>query len=284
MREEGRRSVRPLWRDRHTVSDASFLLKHDVNVIDKTQGQSSLCVFLCHSSADKSTVRELYGRLKAGGIDAWLDEKNVMPGQDWQLEITRAIRSSDVVIVCLTHGSINKAGYIQKEIRIALDIADEKPEGAIFLIPVRFKECSVPERLYRYEWVDLFEDGGYERLLRSLQACALQKDTARRFAYKEGIGVQLGMPGLHPTIRESNPRHLQISFERTGNRDVDVSRLSDLYRLLTSLPGPDRFSFRLIGGHESAIQMDFPHHAILISEELLARLRAVFGAQSVTVI
>jgi hypothetical protein len=65
--------------------------------------------------------------------------------------------------------SINKEGYVQREIRYALDVADEKPEGAIFIIPLRLEECDVPSRLTRWQWVNLFEDGGYENLLRSLR-------------------------------------------------------------------------------------------------------------------
>ena len=38
---------------------------------------------------DKPTVRELYKRLVAEGIDAWLDEKKLLAGQDWELEIRR---------------------------------------------------------------------------------------------------------------------------------------------------------------------------------------------------
>jgi hypothetical protein len=40
-----------------------------------------LRVFLCHASADKPAVRELYEKLTARGIDAWLDEKKLLPGQ-----------------------------------------------------------------------------------------------------------------------------------------------------------------------------------------------------------
>ena len=39
-----------------------------------------LRVFLCHSSQDKSIVRELYQRLNAEGwIDPWLDEEKLLP-------------------------------------------------------------------------------------------------------------------------------------------------------------------------------------------------------------
>jgi len=126
-------------------------------------------IFLCHSSADKPVVRELYQRLRADGFTPWLDEEDLLPGQDWQREIPHVVRQADVVIVCLSKGSINKAGYVQKEIRFALDAADEQPENAIFLIPLKLEECEVPERLSRWQWVNLFSPNGYERLMRALQ-------------------------------------------------------------------------------------------------------------------
>ncbi|MCU1264541.1 MAG: hypothetical protein JWM21_859 [Acidobacteria bacterium] len=128
-----------------------------------------LCAFLCHSSADKDRVRELYERLRADGFAPWLDEKNLLPGQDWEQKIRDAVRSSDVVIVCLSRGSINKAGFVQKEIKLALDAADEQPEDTIFIIPIKLEECNMPERLRRWQWVNLFEENGYERLVSSLQ-------------------------------------------------------------------------------------------------------------------
>jgi outer membrane protein assembly factor BamD (BamD/ComL family) len=128
-----------------------------------------LKVFLCHASGDKPQVRALYKRLIVEGVDAWLDQEKLLPGQDWRVEIPRAVQESDVVVVCLSHNSITKEGYIQKEIRFALDAADEKPDGTIFLIPARIEDCPVPEKLGRWQWVDLFEENGYLRLLRSLQ-------------------------------------------------------------------------------------------------------------------
>jgi formylglycine-generating enzyme required for sulfatase activity len=131
-----------------------------------------LKVFLCHASGDKPAVRELYRRLRAAGFDPWLDEEKLLPGEDWQLEIPQAVRSSDAVVICLSRRAVTKAGYVQKEIRYALDVADEQPEGAIFLIPLRLEECEVPQRLRRWQWVDFFQEQGYERLLRALRVRA----------------------------------------------------------------------------------------------------------------
>ncbi len=139
--------------------------------VDETR-RSSLRIFLCHASEDKAAVRELRQRLRADSFRPWLDEDNLLPGQDWQLEIRRAVRTSDIVLVCLSCKAVTKAGFVQKEIRFALDIADEQPEGTIFLIPVRFDQCSVPERLKPWQWVSLNEADGYERLVRALDTRA----------------------------------------------------------------------------------------------------------------
>jgi DNA-binding response OmpR family regulator len=131
-----------------------------------------LSIFLCHSSSDKTKVRELYQRLSKDGFTPWLDEENLLPGQDWQQEIPEAVRKSDIVLVCLSKASINKVGYVQKEIRCALDVADEQPEGKIFIIPLKLEECEVPNRLSKWQWVNYFDENGYKRLLDALHARA----------------------------------------------------------------------------------------------------------------
>ena len=128
-----------------------------------------LRIFLCHSSADKSAVKDLYRRLKGDGHYPWLDEEDLLPGQDWQYEIPLAVRASDIVLVCLSRNAVSKRGYVQKEILFALDVADEQPEGTIFVIPLRLEECDVPLRLGRWQWVNLYDENGYERLLRGLR-------------------------------------------------------------------------------------------------------------------
>jgi len=135
---------------------------------------AQLRVFLCHSIEDKPAVRDLYGRLQADGFAPWLDEEDLLPGQDWKEEIPKAVRRSAVVIVCLSNNSITKEGYIQREIRFALDVEEEKPPGTIFIIPVRLDAVEIPERLGKWQCANLFEAGGYERLARALHRRALK--------------------------------------------------------------------------------------------------------------
>lgn len=136
--------------------------------IETKSKKEALKVFLCHANEDKEIVRDLYSRLIQTGVKPWFDEENLLPGQEWQLEIENSVRSSDVVIVCLSQKSITKTGFVQKEIKFALDIADEQPEGTIFIIPLKIEECVLPFRLKKWQYVDYFKKHGYLRLIQAL--------------------------------------------------------------------------------------------------------------------
>jgi formylglycine-generating enzyme required for sulfatase activity len=136
-----------------------------------------LSVFLCHSSNDKPIVRELYQRLNTEGwVDPWLDEEKLLPGQDWDLEIEKAVEAADAVVICLSNNSVTKEGYIQREMRFVLRIADFKPEGTVFVIPVRLDDCPMPRRLSMWQYVDYFPESrknwAYQRILTSLSVRA----------------------------------------------------------------------------------------------------------------
>ena len=130
-----------------------------------------LKVFLCHAHSDKDTVKVLYDRLVMDGVDAWFDTEKLLPGQSWRIEIQKAVRGADVVVVCHSK-EFNREGFRQREVKWALDTAMEKPEGEIFVIPARLEECEVLDSLGEWQWVDLFEPNGYEMLMRALRARA----------------------------------------------------------------------------------------------------------------
>jgi hypothetical protein len=57
-----------------------------------TEAKRPLKVFLCHAHADRDRVGALYTRLTKDGVDAWLDKEKLLPGQDRELEIRKAVR------------------------------------------------------------------------------------------------------------------------------------------------------------------------------------------------
>jgi DNA segregation ATPase FtsK/SpoIIIE, S-DNA-T family len=132
-----------------------------------------LRVFLCHASQDKPIVRELYQRLALESwIDAWLDEERILLGQDWDLKIQKELDAADAVIVFISDVAMKKEGYVQKELRLIYDIALNKPEDVIFVIPLRLEDCQPPWRFRLWQWGDYFggkKDLTYYSLIQSLK-------------------------------------------------------------------------------------------------------------------
>jgi hypothetical protein len=127
-----------------------------------------LKVFLCHAHTDRNAVHDLYLRLKEDHVQPWLDREVLLPGQNWAYEIRNAILRSDVVIVCLSRGFDDQNGFRHQELKIALRKARVLPKEDIFIIPVRFEKCSMPDSIRHLHRVDLFEADGYQKLIRSL--------------------------------------------------------------------------------------------------------------------
>ncbi|MCI0553528.1 MAG: toll/interleukin-1 receptor domain-containing protein [Anaerolineae bacterium] len=158
--------------DNYHIAPKKYKRASQISTKKKSNQKHKLRVFLCHSSNDKPQVRKLYKKLVDDAIDVWLDEKNLLPGQDWEYEISKEVANSDAIIICLSNNSVTKEGFVQKEIRFALDKAEEKPEGTIFIIPALLEECEVPQSLNKRHWVKLFEKYGYNLLLKALSVRA----------------------------------------------------------------------------------------------------------------
>jgi hypothetical protein len=114
-------------------------------------------------------------RLSANGVvrdsglpDVVVPSAVLLPGVDWDREIVRQIKQSSSVLFCISNRSFNKRGYIQKELRAALEVFQEVPSGQTYLIPVRLEECTVPEELLKYQFADIFREGVFDKLLKSI--------------------------------------------------------------------------------------------------------------------
>ncbi len=126
-------------------------------------------IFISYAREDQARVRELYDHLVDAGYHPWLDREHIRPGQQWEPIIKRALKQSHFALVCLSATSINKRGFLQKEIKQALEQALEKFEDDVWLIPARLDDCDVPEALAHIQWVDLFDDDGLQQLLAAME-------------------------------------------------------------------------------------------------------------------
>src|SRR5437867_2003786 len=125
-------------------------------------------IFVSYAREDLALVRELYERLHEQGFNLWFDQKRLLPGQDWDAEISKAIRESRIFLALLSRRSVSTRGFVHRELREAQRIHEEHPEGAVYLIPVLLEPCEVPDSLRRLQWADLSLPDGFDQLVASL--------------------------------------------------------------------------------------------------------------------
>jgi hypothetical protein len=107
-------------------------------------------VFVSHASEDKDRfVLEFASRLRAKGVDAWLDRWEMLPG-DSRIEkiFAEGLSQAAAVVVVLSRNSVEKP-WVQRELEVALVNQINKQAK---LIPVRLDNISVPEALKSTLW------------------------------------------------------------------------------------------------------------------------------------
>lgn len=124
-------------------------------------------VFLSYSRENRAKVRKLYERLSKAGFEPWMDVENNVPGQKWLEATKQAIKTSDFFFACLTKVSSDREGFFRQEIEWALE-EEEKRKRGIYLIPVKLEACETLESLQVFHWVSLYEQEGWDRLLKAL--------------------------------------------------------------------------------------------------------------------
>lgn len=215
-----------------------------------------LKVFLCHSSHDKAVVREVYRKLNSEGwIDPWLDSEKLLPGQDWNLEIEKAVETSHIVLVFLSNNSVNKEGYIQKELRLVLDVALNMPEETIFVIPVKLEECQIPRRLQSWQWLTYFppeeRTNAYERLLKSLKIRA------------DKLGIKINSPKTAEPVLEPRKTPAPLTVAPPPDPDLDLY-IPPEYSGATFTPPPAKVKTWTFGGLEF---VKVPHGEFLMGSK-----------------
>jgi len=138
-------------------------------VLDVSNVQRGPQVFISYSRDDQKIADEIYAFLDSHNCSPWMDTHDLVPGQDWELEITQRIKISDFFVACLSNNSVSKRGYVQKELKYALSVLEQFPEGEIYLIPIRISDCNVPESLVKRQWLDWSAPNAKEQLLKAIK-------------------------------------------------------------------------------------------------------------------
>ncbi|SPA00496.1 conserved hypothetical protein [Cupriavidus taiwanensis] len=166
-------------------------------------------IFLSYGSPDLAQARTLYNRLKSRGLNVWFDKEELLPGQRWDFEIKRALRQSDIVLFLISSTSIERRGYVQREMKLAISHLEEKLPGDIYAIPILLdSRVKLEAPLSDIQYISA-EEAGFEEVLVS----AIEKQLGN-------LGRDLTQTEDHQEVRMSK-RQERESWEGLPGYDVE---------------------------------------------------------------
>ncbi|GAK60733.1 TIR protein [Candidatus Vecturithrix granuli] len=139
-------------------------------------------IFLCYAEEDRNSVEQLYQHLCDAGFAPWMKSLDLLPGQRRE-QVWQGIREAEFFMACLSNWSVKQRGFVQTELRNALDVWQEKLPADIYLIPVRLEECDIPDSLADFVAADLFAEGGFERIVRAIQFGMQQREAEQSASF-----------------------------------------------------------------------------------------------------
>ncbi|NBB40349.1 TIR domain-containing protein [Sphingobium yanoikuyae] len=127
-------------------------------------------IFLSYTTADRPRVAPWYEFLKRQGHNAWIDKEHLIGGQQWDYEIRKALNAAALIVIFVSNNSVNRRGYVQREIRLALTKLEEKLASDIYIVPVLLDaDAARPDLLSGLQFLDATDDAFGEQLIRSIQ-------------------------------------------------------------------------------------------------------------------
>ncbi len=115
-------------------------ITYDVaNLRNRFTAISFYSCFISYSHADRSFARRLHDQLQARGIRCWLDEHQLLPGDDIYEAVDRGIRLWDKVLLCCSRDSLT-SWWVGDEIDKALEkeraLLKERGEKVLAIVPL----------------------------------------------------------------------------------------------------------------------------------------------------
>jgi mono/diheme cytochrome c family protein len=174
-------------------------------------GEQRLPIFFSYSREDSEFALRLAQDLKSAGVPVWLDRLDISPGKRWDRETQQALERCPRVVIILTPSSV-QSDNVMDEVSFAMD------EGKL-LVPVLLKDCRVPLRLRRLQYVDFRKEynGAVSDLFRALGGDQAQQQVTPERRSNESQ-TQAGMP---VQIEQKNDRPRDSGLIRSGQEESD---------------------------------------------------------------
>lgn len=102
--------------------------------------------FFSYAREDDEIALPLATSLRNHGLDIWLDQWNIAPGEDWDRAIDRALFDCNAFIVVVSSSSVD-SDEVRAELRVALD--ERKT-----ILSIITDDCRVPRYLRLKQYID----------------------------------------------------------------------------------------------------------------------------------
>lgn len=96
--------------------------------------KSKMKVFLSHAREDATVADVLRAGLAKAGFEVWPDAQQLMPGDNWALELGKTLQKAEAMVVLLSPAALTSP-YVQREIEYAL--GDQRFKGRLVPVVVR---------------------------------------------------------------------------------------------------------------------------------------------------
>lgn len=113
-------------------------------------------VFISYSHADSQFVDNLAKRLKATGVDVWIDKWMIKVGDSITGKINEGIGASDYLVIVLSQSSVNSK-WVREELNTAL-VRNVEVEKRAFILPVLKEDCEIPPLLKHRKYANFKDD------------------------------------------------------------------------------------------------------------------------------
>lgn len=216
-------------------------------------------IFIGYSAPDEKSINSLYDRLSAEGLRPWADVRDLLPGDEPAARQRAAISGADIFLACLSNNSVDRRGQLEPGLGRQLDLHLQQTRTRAFLIPVRLEECRLPDSLACFEPVDLFEGGGWDRLLESINAVL-----SRRREVETAWAALISEPDGSDVELTEEPEELLAIEDEEGALDGPADKYSvpewelDLTRLIG---GKREHSLLYLGGVEEYVSVNLEEAA-----------------------
>lgn len=118
--------------------------------------------FFSYAREDSEIVLRLARELRKAGAKVWLDQLDIRGGSRWDEAVQAALESCQGLVAVLSPSSVASQNFLD-EVSYALE--EQKQ-----VIPLLYRECAIPFRLRRVQYVNFTADyeKGFADLLRAL--------------------------------------------------------------------------------------------------------------------